>query len=337
MACIDRNAKGIALVVDEDRHLIDTVSDGDIRRAILAGTSLETPVSELLAHKVPLPHAEPITAPLGCPQADLLRTMQESSVRQIPLIDPEGRVADLVTLNELLPKQSLPVQAVIMAGGFGNRLRPLTEDLPKPMLPVGGRPLMERIVEQLRDVGIHQLSVTTHYKPEVIADHFGDGSQFGVKIDYVREEQPLGTAGALGMIDQPEGLLLVMNGDIVTQLNFRAMVDFHHEHKADMTVAVRKFDFQVPFGVVETEGVLITGLAEKPSLGFFVNAGIYLLEPTAHRNIPRGQRFDMTDLIDHLLAEKRRVVSFPIREYWLDIGHDADYEQAQDDLKNGRI
>jgi NDP-sugar pyrophosphorylase family protein len=224
-----------------------------------------------------------------------------------------------------------------MAGGFGNRLRPLTEDLPKPMLPVGGRPLMERIVEQLRDVGIHQLSVTTHYKPEVIADHFGDGSQFGVKIDYVREEQPLGTAGALGMIDQPEGLLLVMNGDIVTQLNFRAMVDFHHEHKADMTVAVRKFDFQVPFGVVETEGVLITGLAEKPSLGFFVNAGIYLLEPTAHRNIPRGQRFDMTDLIDHLLAEKRRVVSFPIREYWLDIGHDADYEQAQDDLKNGRI
>lgn len=181
------------------------------------------------------------------------------------------------------------------------------------------------------------VSIATHYKPEIIAEHFGDGRRFGVQINYVNKEHPLGTAGALGLMEAPEGPLLIINGDILTQLNLRAMFDFHREHRADMTVATRKYEFQVPYGVVETEGVEISSLVEKPSLGFFINAGIYLLEPVVRHYIPGARRFDMTDLIECLLADKRKVVSFPIWEYWLDIGQHADYEQAQGDLRDGRI
>ena len=335
MACIDRNAKGIALVVDERRHLIDTVTDGDIRRAILAGMDLEKPVSELLARKAGSPYAKPVTAPVGTEQATLLQLMRERSVRHIPLLDDVGRVVDLVTLDELLPDQVLPVQAVIMAGGFGKRLRPFTEETPKPMLSVGGRPLMERIIGQLREAGIKQINVTTHYKPETIVSYFGDGNKFGVKLNYVNEDQPLGTAGALGLMEKPDNPLLVINGDILTQMNFRAMLAYHQEHKADLTVAVRKYDLRVPYGVIDNDGPFVRKLVEKPSLSLFVNAGIYLLEPSVYHYVPKGQHFDMTDLIQRLLQEKRPVASFPIVEYWLDIGQPADYDQAQEDIQNG--
>jgi NDP-sugar pyrophosphorylase family protein len=263
--------------------------------------------------------------------------MQTKSLRHIPLLDGEGRVVDLVLLSELVEQPRLPLSAVVMAGGYGVRLRPLTKNIPKPMLPVGDRPLMEWTIEQLRAIGIRHVNVTTHYKPEIIVEHFGDGRQFGVEINYVDEERPLGTAGALGLMKSPTGPLLVINGDILTQLDFRAMFDFHREYRADMTVGVRKYEFQVPYGVVETEGVAISRLVEKPSLGFFVNAGVYLLEPIIHRYVPSGCHLDMTDLIGQLLADGRNVISFPIQEYWLDIGQHGDYEQAQEDLRNGRI
>lgn len=335
MACIDRNAKGIALVVDKGYHLLGTVTDGDVRRAILGGMDLEKPVSELLARKTGSPYPKPVTAPVGTEQAVLLQLMQERGVRHVPLLDDAGRVVDLVMLDELLPDQVLPVQAVIMAGGFGKRLRPFTEETPKPMLSVGGRPLMERIIEQLRTAGIKQINITTHYKPEKIVSYFGDGSRFGVKLNYVNEDQPLGTAGALGLMEKPDNPLLVINGDILTQMNFRAMLAYHQEHKADLTVAVRKYDLRVPYGVIENDGALVQKLIEKPSLSLFVNAGIYLLEPSVYHYVPKGQRFDMTDLIQWLLQEKRPVASFPIVEYWLDIGQPADYDQAQEDIQNG--
>jgi dTDP-glucose pyrophosphorylase len=335
MTCIDRNAKGIALVVDKERRLLGTVTDGDIRRAILAGVNFELPVSELLARKTGSRYPEPVTAPVGTDRPALLQLMQERSVRHVPLLDGAGRVVDLVTLDELLPDQVLPVQAVIMAGGFGKRLRPFTEETPKPMLSVGGRPLMERIIEQLRKAGIRQINITTHYKSENIVDHFGDGSNFGVKLNYVTEDRPLGTAGALGLIEKPNNPLLVINGDILTQMNFRAMLAYHQDHKADLTVAVRKYDLKVPYGVIESDGAFVRELVEKPSHSFFVNAGIYLLEPSVYHYVPNGQHFDMTDLIQRLLEEERPVASFPIVEYWLDIGQPADYDQAQKDIQNG--
>ena len=337
MSCIDRNAKGIALIVDEEHHLIGTVTDGDVRRAILAGMDLDSPVQKLLERRSSTPYPQPITAPIGTPNAELIQLMNEHTIRQVPLLDDEGRVVDLALLSDMVKEYELPLSVVVMAGGYGMRLRPLTEDLPKPMLPVGDRPLMELVIEQLRQTGIRRVSVTTHYLANKIEEHFGDGHDFGVEINYVTEERPLGTAGALGLMDAPEEPLLVINGDILTRVDFRAMLNYHREHNADLTVGVRQYDLQVPYGVVECQGPRVQRLREKPRHSFLVNAGIYLLEPSVHRYIPNGERFDMTDLIQRLLEEKHTVVSFPIVEYWLDIGQRADYEQAQEDVRNGRI
>lgn len=336
-ACIDSNSQGIALVVDGERHLIGTVVDGDIRRAMLSNIDLNTLVSEILARK-PAHYAVPVSAPLGTDPETLARLMKTRSVRHVPLLDAEGRVAGLFTVQDVLPKSTeLGVEAVLMAGGKGTRLRPLTENMPKPMLPVGDRPLMELVVEQLRAAGITNINVTTHYLPEKIESHFGDGSAFGVNIRYVPEDQPLGTAGGVGLIETPETPLLVMNGDLLTDLDFRAMLDFHREQKAWLTVAVRQYALTVPYGVVESEGGFVKGVTEKPSLNFFVNAGIYLLEPAAHRLIPSGERMDMPDLIQKLLGLGHPVASFPIREYWLDIGQHADYQRAQDDFNARKV
>jgi len=333
IASIDRGVKGIALVVDEQRHLIGTVTDSDVRRVILSGTDLDLPVGELLARKASY-QRYPVTAQQGTPLDDLLRIMQEKNVRQLPLLDSGGHVVDLVTLDELLSEQMPPLQAVIMAGGQGSRLRPITDELPKPMLPVGNQPLLERIIEQLRQAGIRRVNITTHYLPEKITSYFGDGQEFGIELNYVTEDRPLGTAGALSLLEAPDEPLLVINGDILTSVDFQAMLAYHREHNADLTIGVRQYDLQVPYGVVECEGPHVHRLREKPHLRFFVNAGIYLLEPSVHRYIPNGQRFDMTDLIQRLLDEGRPVVSFPIVEYWVDIGQLEDYEKAQEDIRN---
>ncbi|MDR3400913.1 MAG: nucleotidyltransferase family protein [Chthoniobacter sp.] len=330
--CINTNRHGIALVVDAQRRLIGTITDGDIRRAVLAGFALERGVLELLAS-----HPAPVTAPLGTSTAEILRRMREASVRQLPLLDAEGCVADVALMKEMVKENDQPIQAVIMAGGFGQRLRPLTESLPKPMLPVGEKPMMELIINQLRDSGINKVNVTTHFEPEKIKSYFGDGSDFGVDLNYVSEESPLGTAGALSLMDEKHERLLVINGDILTEVDFRAMLSYHCEHGADLTVAVRAYDFQVPYGVIESDGMVVTGVQEKPVMQFFVNAGIYLLEPSVHRHIPQDQHFDMTDLIKQLVAVGRPVASFPVVEYWLDIGQHADYQRAQDDVKSGKF
>lgn len=337
VTCIDRSAKGIALITDKDGRLLATVTDGDVRRALLDGRSLDTPVHDLLSSKITLPHSQPITAPQDTEPETLLRLMRDFGIRHVPLLDEDGNVVELVTLEELLPDQMPLIQAVIMAGGQGTRLRPLTEDIPKPMLTVGERPLMELIVEHLRESGVRRVCITTHYKPETIMEHFGNGDKFGIEMSYVNEDKPLGTAGALGLMPEANEPILVINGDILTQVNFRAMFAYHQEHRAEMTVAVSQYGLQVPYGVVECEGSKICQLREKPSLSFFVNAGIYLLEPSVYQYIPKGQPFNMTELIHCLLAAGRPLVSFPIREYWLDIGQHDDYAQARNDVAEGKL
>jgi dTDP-glucose pyrophosphorylase len=335
MECIDRTGKGIALVLNDDGFLIATVTDGDIRRAVLAGLDLNLQISRLLENRGAAFRGAPVTAETGTPDDVLLHTMTEKGLRQIPLIDSDGRVANVVLLNDLVKEYELPLRAVVMAGGFGTRLRPLTEDLPKPMLPLGSRPLLELIVEQLRDAGIRQVNVAMHYKSEIIADHFKDGQDFGVDIRYVREDQPLGTAGALSLLEESEEPILVINGDILTRVDFPSMLNFHREHAADLTVAVRQYEFNVPYGVVLTDGVAVTGISEKPVVKQFINAGIYLLSPSVCRMIPSGQSYDIPDLIQCLLQEGRPIVCFPIREYWLDIGKADQYDQAKSDIANG--
>lgn len=333
IVCINRNEKGIVLVVDGDRRLAGTITDGDIRRWTLAGQPMSSSVGELLRQKSSLAPACPVTVHVGANRSEMLDIMRGKSLRHLPVLDKQDCVVDLVTMEDLLPEPERSLQAVIMAGGKGTRLRPFTEEVPKPMLMVGDRPLMEHIVNQLSSAGIRQVSVATQYLPHKISEHFGNGERFGVDISYVQEDEPLGTAGALGLMAEWKESLLVVNGDVLTQVNYRAMRDFHAEHKADMTVAVSKYEAAVPFGVVDCEGVEVRKLEEKPHYSFLVNAGIYLLEPSVQSFIPSGQRFDMTDLINALLQHNKRVVSFPILEYWLDVGKPVDFERAKNDIR----
>ena len=336
MAKINQGFVGLALVVDDALRLVGTISDGDARRAILAGLPLETPLEVLLSQKDGTPQQHPVIAREGAGDEELLRLMRQHRVDQVPMIDAAGCVVGLTTIDQFVPEGPLPIQAVIMAGGFGKRLRPQTDTMPKPMLPVGGRPLLERAIDGLRQAGVRDIHVTTHYLPEKITDHFGDGERFGVRLRYVAEDQPLGTAGSLGLVGESDEPLLVLNGDILTNVDFRALLSFHRAQQADLTVAVRQYDVKVPYGVVEATGGRVTSLREKPQLGFLVNAGIYLLEPSARGFIPERGRYDMTDLIERLLAEGRPVASFPIVEYWLDVGQADDYRQAQQDVRNMR-
>ena len=263
--------------------------------------------------------------------------MTTRSLRHIPLIDRDGRVTDVALLDDLVRQYELPLTAVVMAGGYGTRLRPLTDDMPKPMLPVAGKPLLEHIVEQLSANGIRRVNLTTHYKPEAISGHFGDGSRYGLDIGYTHEDEPLGTAGALRLLEESDEPLLVMNGDILTRVDFRAMLDFHREHAAAMTVAVREEEFAVPFGVVQTDGTAITDIQEKPVLREFINAGIYLLDPRVRGHLPPEARFDMPQLVQRLLGAGETVVGFPVHEYWVDIGELTGYEQAGHDAASGKL
>jgi dTDP-glucose pyrophosphorylase/CBS domain-containing protein len=334
MQCIDGGLLGIALVVDDRGTLVGTVTDGDIRRAMLADASLDEQVALLLDRQAALQEDRPmpLTAPVGTPASELIALMRRYEVRQIPIVDRERRPTDVVLLHELIGVEGPALRAVVMAGGLGTRLGDLTAATPKPMLPVGDRPLLERIVEQLREAGIRHVNFTTHYQAEVIAAHFGDGSAHGVEIEYVSEERPLGTAGALGLV-QGDDPILVMNGDILTRVDFGAMHRFHEEHRADMTVAVRPYEARVPYGIVELEGSRVSALTEKPLLRGFVNAGIYLINPDVRSFVEPGEQLDMPQLIDRLLDAGRAVVGFPLREYWLDIGAPADYEQALKDVE----
>jgi NDP-sugar pyrophosphorylase family protein len=263
--------------------------------------------------------------------------MRAQTLRHIPIVDPDGRVVDMAILDDMVKESELPMTAVVVAGGRGTRLRPLTAGTPKPMLPVGDRPLLERLIDQLRQSGIRRVSLTTHYQPEAIANHFGDGHAFGVEIGYLHEATPLGTAGALSGLSDSTEPLLVINADILTTLDFRAFLAFHSEHQADLTIAVREQDVQVPYGVVETRGVDVVAIVEKPIVRHFINAGVYLMNPSVCRYVPVGCRYDMPDLIAALLLDKQRVISFPIREYWRDIGQIEDYEKAVADVLDGTV
>lgn len=331
----DATQRGIILVVDGENRLQGVITDGDVRRAFLAGVNLDTPVRTFLEKKGTKNH--PITAPVGTAHVDLVELLRTYGVSHIPLVNHSGQVEALAGLDDLLQEDEVTLQAVVMAGGLGTRLHPLTMELPKPMLPVGDRPLMERIIRRLSTAGVRDVSITTHYLAEKIVEHFGDGQQFGVNLNYVSEEKLLGTAGGLALIPEPSTTLLVINGDILTEMDFRTMLAFHREHGAALTLVVRQFEMQIPYGVVESDGVRVCQLIEKPVHRFFVNAGIYLLEPAAHALIPKGRRFDMTDLIKVCMDRGLTVVSFPIWEYWRDIGQHDDYAQAQADISNGRV
>jgi dTDP-glucose pyrophosphorylase/CBS domain-containing protein len=329
IALLDKAGTGALVLCTSGRVLCGLLTDGDIRRAILQGKSMDAPCNMIASRK-------PVVVRRSILAGEALHLMNRYDIHHLPVVDEENAVLGLLLRKDLMPDAGLDLPAVIMAGGFGKRLLPLTKSVPKPMLPVGDRPLLELTIQRLRRSGIRNINLTTHYLPECIVNHFGNGEDFGVRLNYLKEDHPMGTAGGLKQMKRPDGTFLVINGDILTEVPFQEMLVYHRKHGAVLTVGVRKYDMQVPFGVVECEDVRITKLQEKPLLSFFINAGTYLLEPSACDYIPEGQPFDMTDLMQKLIEAGRPVVGFPIMEYWLDVGRHEDYQKAQNDLLKGR-
>ena len=325
---IEASARRIAVVVADDQRLLGTLTDGDVRRCLLADGTLDTPV--LLAM-----NARPLSAPIGSSDSYLLDLMRRGNILAVPLLDGDGRFQRLVHRNDLAPGEEQREAAdfafaVIMAGGEGTRLRPLTDNIPKPMVDIGGVPLLERQLLRLAKAGVRRVYLSVNYLGHVIEAHFGNGAGLGIEIQYLREDRKLGTAGALSLLpERPSRPIVVMNGDVLTTSDFGSLSAFHAAHGAEVTVAAVDYRISIPFGVIHTQGAYATALAEKPSQRFLCNAGIYAVSPPALARVPAQQLFNMTDLIEACLAHGRRVAVFPVHEYWSDIGTPADLERAR--------
>ena len=324
ISTMDSSALRIAIVVDEQRRLLGTLTDGDVRRALLRHLPLDIPVSQVMC-------ATPQVAQQDWSRERVLAVMEGTQLLQLPVVDMEGRVVGLETLHGLLDKRLLNNPVFLMAGGFGTRLHPLTQDCPKPLLKVGDKPILELILESFINAGFHRFFISTHYLPEMVREHFGDGKRWGVSIRYTHEETPLGTGGAVGLLphDEINEPMLMMNGDLLTTLNYRDLLAFHNEHESIATMCVREFEYQVPYGVVQSEGHLIRSMVEKPIHKFFVNAGVYVLSPELVKSIPPDTRVDMPTKLEQAIAAGRDVTMFPVHEYWLDIGRMEDFKRAQ--------
>ncbi len=319
---IDSSAMQIALVVDEENHLLGTVTDGDIRRGILKGIHLEDSVKNIMN-----PH--PTVAKSYERRDIVLAVMKLKRLNHIPVLDDEGRVINVETLQDLLQTDVKDNIVVLMAGGLGSRLRPLTDECPKPLLKVGGKPVLETILENFMEYGFRKFYLSVNYKADMIKEYFGDGNRWGIEIYYLQEDKQLGTAGALSLLpEKTEQPLLVMNGDLLTKVNFQQLLDFHSMHQAQATMCVREYQFQVPYGVVKLEQNRLIGIDEKPVQRFFVNAGIYVLDPKVIELIPNNQFFDMPNLFKKIFDQVGETTAFPIREYWMDIGQLNDYDRA---------
>jgi dTDP-glucose pyrophosphorylase len=324
---IDNEALRVALVVNQNQELLGVVTDGDIRRGILSNLPLDTPVMQVM-------NRSPITACITTPKDELALLMESKSILSIPLLDGK-RVVGLETLHQLFVKKSYQNPVFIMAGGFGTRLRPLTDNCPKPMLHIGKRPILETVIRSFIKAGFNNFYISTHYMPEQIQAHFGDGADLGISITYVHEDSPLGTGGALGLLPQnlPKDLpLILMNGDVLTNVDLQRLLDFHVENNADATMCVREYDYQIPYGVVNGEGNVITSMVEKPTQRFFVNAGIYVLSSRVIQSVPKNHHIDMPTLLEQHMGDRQKVLMFPIHEYWLDIGRMDDFKKAQTDI-----
>ncbi|MGD8172520.1 nucleotidyltransferase family protein [Vibrio sp. TRT 21S02] len=321
---IDAQALKLALVVDSDGCLLGTVSDGDIRRALINGTPLEQPISVVM-------NESPTTARVGVSRNDLLTLMEQREIHAIPILD-NGKVIGLETLHGLLHKPQYSNPVFLMAGGFGTRLKPLTDNCPKPLLKVGERPILETVILSFVRSGFKNFFISTHYLPEMIHAALGNGEKWGISIKYIHEDVPLGTGGALGLLpdDIPDLPVIVMNGDVLTKINFEDLLAFHTKQKSIATMCVREFDYQVPFGVVEAENMKITGLVEKPTYRFHVNAGIYVIDKAVISKVVKNEYLDMPTLFESLIGKQTHV--YPFHEYWLDIGRMDDFKRAQIDI-----
>ena len=319
---INDNWREVALVEDEKGRIVGVITDGDIRRGILRGLTLDSPAVEVMTRKY-------ISVGPEEDRAAVLDIMKALGVRHVPIIDRKKRLIGIHFLQELIGKVSKPNIAVIMAGGKGIRLRPLTEYCPKPMIPVAGRPILERLVLQLVGHGIQQIYISINYLGNMIEEHFGDGSSFGCTIEYLREKEALGTGGSLALLpERLEHPLIVMNGDLVTQVNITKLLDFHEQEHVEATIVSRPYQVEIPFGVITKEGNRLVQIQEKPPANYLINAGVYVLNPVVLKLIPRDREFPITNLFDLLLKKKSLVGVYMLQEEWIDIGRHDELHKA---------
>lgn len=322
--CLDESGLQIALVVSENGLMVGTLTDGDVRRGLLRGLELASPVEGII-------HRDPLVVPPQWGRDTVLQLMQANKVHQLPVVDEQRRVVGLHLWDDLLIPARRPNLMVVMAGGRGTRLLPHTEHCPKPLLPVGGKPMLEHIIERAKAEGFHRFVLAVHYLGYMIEDHFGDGSKWQIEIDYLREQVPLGTAGALSLLRQrPDDAFLVTNGDVLTDIRYGELLDFHSRHRAAATMAVRLHEWQHPFGVVKTKGVDIVGFEEKPVSRSHINAGIYVLDPQALDLLGHQAHCDMPTLFERLQHKAERAIVYPMHEPWLDVGRPDDLKLARD-------
>jgi dTDP-glucose pyrophosphorylase len=319
---LDKSGIQIALIISENGTLCGTVTDGDVRRALLRGLDLQSRVDDIM-------FLTPMVATPEMGRDTVWHLMRANRVHQLPVVDNEGRVVGLHTWDEVITPSRRPNIMVIMAGGLGKRLRPFTEDCPKPMLSIAGKPMLEHIIERAKAEGFHHFVIAIHYLGHMIVDYFGDGSRWQVRIDYLREKSPMGTAGALGLLPtQPEESILVTNGDLLSDIRYGDLLDFHKRNDASATMAVRLYEWQNPFGVVKTNGVDIVGFEEKPIFRSHINAGVYVLEPCALDALSADEHCDMPTLFSRLQERAARTIVYPMHEPWLDVGNADDLERA---------
>jgi dTDP-glucose pyrophosphorylase len=319
---LDASALQIILVVAEDDVLLGTLTDGDIRRGLLQGLDMNCAVDALMTR-------EPLVVPEGVPTKVIAQLMQMNRIHQLPVVDQRRRVVGLRVWHELEAPGQRPNSMVIMAGGLGTRLRPHTEECPKPLLPVNGKPMLEHIVERAKAEGFRHFVMAINYLGEMIEQYFGDGERWQVRIEYLREQSPLGTVGAIALLEpRPAVPFVVSNGDVLTDIHYGELLDFHVRHGAAATMAVRQHEWQHPFGVVRTNGIEIVGFEEKPVARTHINAGVYVLEPLALDALEAGEHCDMPILFSRLQERGARTIAYPMHEPWLDVGRQDDLERA---------
>lgn len=323
IGCLDESSLQIVIVINEDGRLLGTLTDGDIRRGLLRGLEMGSTVQSII-------HRDPLVVPPQWGRDTVLQLMQANKVHQLPVVDENRYVVGLHLWDELLAPSVRSNVMVIMAGGRGTRLGEHTQDCPKPLLPIGGKPMLEHIIERAKAEGFDQFVLAIHYLGHMIEDYFGDGSKLQTNIEYLRENTPLGTAGALGLLQtRPTEPFLVTNGDVLTDIRYAELLDFHIRHGAAATMAVRLHEWQHPFGVVKTSGVDIVGFEEKPVARSHINAGIYVLEPNVLDSISANEHCDMPTLFSRIQEKKTRTIVYPMHEPWLDVGRPADLEKAR--------
>jgi len=319
---LDAAASGIVLVVDSENRLQGVVLDGDIRRGLLKGLTLDAPVESVLNRKC-------FTVPMGTSRAQVLDIMKARKFNQVPIVDVDGKVVGLHLLNKLISTTQLPNAAVIMCGGKGERLGKLTKDTPKPMLQVAGRPILERIVLHLLSHGVTHIYLAVNYLKEIIMDYFGDGSKLGCHIEYLEETQPLGSGGPLSLLPPQEHPIVVMNGDLITDVNISRMIEFHDQNKYYATIGYTVYKHTVPFGCLEVDGNTITAIREKPTIVKKGNAGIYVVSPEAIATVPKDQYFMITDIFGHALDNHLPCGAYPVDGDWIDVGQPTDLGRAR--------